>query len=74
MSQSLKARIVGAILDRLTVDELTLLIEALAKSASRHESQALAVKFGRHHDETAAAMRALRFRLINARKLIEDER
>jgi hypothetical protein len=47
--------------------EIMLAIEALAKSASRHESQARAVRFGRRHDETAAAMRALRFRLSAAR-------
>jgi predicted secreted Zn-dependent protease len=54
---------------RLTDPELALVIEALAKSASRHESQARSVKFGRAHDDTAEAMRALRSRLTTERRL-----
>jgi hypothetical protein len=47
--------------------DLALVIDALAKAASRHETQARAVKFGRKHDDTAAAMRALRRRLVRDR-------
>ena len=49
---------------RLTVADLDLLIEALARSAARLESMARSAKFGRKHDESAVRMRALRLRLM----------
>lgn len=54
----------------LTVKELTLLIEALAMAASRHESQARSLIGGwaaAEHDEKAVAMRKLRVRLMKQR-------
>lgn len=48
-------------------DEIETLIVALSIAASRRESQARAVRFGRHHDEQADKMRALRLRLMKLR-------
>jgi hypothetical protein len=48
-------------------DEIETLLVALAVAASRRESQARAVRFGRHHDEQADKMRALRLRLMKLR-------
>ena len=45
-----------------TRQELTAIIDALAIAAARRESQARAVKYGRHHDEAAVRMRLLRLR------------
>jgi len=56
---------------RLTVADIDLLLEALARAASRLESMARTAKYGRKHDETAARMRALRFRLTR-RKMGKD--
>jgi hypothetical protein len=47
--------------------ELTVIIDALALAASRRESQARAVKHGRHHDLAAAKMRLLRARFVQRR-------
>lgn len=54
-----------AILTLFTEDELALLADALARAASRHESQAhvTAGYFRAEHDETAAAMRRLRAKI-----------
>lgn len=57
----------GVKLDGLSVADLDLLMDALAKAASRHESQARFVKWGSEHDKTAQAMRALRSRLWKAK-------
>jgi hypothetical protein len=46
-----------------TAAELELLLETLAMAACRKESQARAVKHGRHHDLAAVKMRLLRARL-----------
>lgn len=48
----------------MTRGERSLIIEALAMAASRHESMARAVKQSRRHDQKAAAMRALRHNLL----------
>jgi hypothetical protein len=56
------------------VRELDLLIEALSKAASRHESQAAfnpAGKNAREHDEKAAGMRKLRTRLVRKKNDLE---
>ena len=53
---------------RLTVAEIDLMIDALARASSRLESIARTLKFGRKHDEAAARMRALRFRLAQERQ------
>jgi hypothetical protein len=48
-----------------TIAELNLLIEALSRAASRHESEArFNPKNARPHDDKAAAMRKLRHRLL----------
>lgn len=52
----------------LTPGELSTLLDALALAASRREAQARYVKFGRHHDDDAAKMRRLRFKLMSIRK------
>lgn len=52
--------------------DLTLVVDALAKAASRHESEARRVKFGRKHDDKAAAMRALRTKLLRVRVFGEE--
>lgn len=50
---------------QFSLREIELLLEALAKTASRHEAQArFNPRSARPHDETAAAMRALRGRLL----------
>lgn len=48
----------------LTIGELELLLDALARAAARLESMARAGKYGRRHDETAARMRSLRMRIL----------
>jgi hypothetical protein len=50
-----------------TTAELTTIIDALAIAASRREAQANAVKYGRHHDEAANAIRILRVRFVQER-------
>ena len=50
-----------------TRQELTAIIDALAIAAARRESQARAVKYGRHHDEAAVRMRLLRLRFMQER-------
>lgn len=52
----------------LSVDDLDTILSALATAASRRESQARAVKHGKHHDDAAAKMRALRRRLLTHRR------
>jgi hypothetical protein len=52
-------------------DDVTLLIDALAKAAARHECQANYVLCGRKHDDKAAAMRRLRARLMQYRVACE---
>lgn len=52
---------------QLSAGDLALLKEALAMAAARKEAQARFVRFGRHHDERAAAMRRLRGRLCAVR-------
>lgn len=47
----------------LTRADRNLILEALAMAASRHESMARVQKFGRRHDQKAAAMRKLRHEL-----------
>lgn len=47
--------------------DIETLLVALSIAASRRESQARAVRFGRHHDEQAARMRALRLRVMKLR-------
>lgn len=44
--------------------ERNLILDALATAASRHESLARVQKYGRRHDLEAAAMRALRLRML----------
>lgn len=53
----------------LIVDEqeIEVLLVALSIAASRRESQARAVRFGRHHDEQADRMRAIRLRVMKLR-------
>lgn len=55
----------SAIITLFTEDELALLADALAKAASRHESQGhvTAGRFRAEHDETATAMRKLRVKI-----------
>lgn len=55
-------------------DELTAVIDALALPASRRESQARAVKYGRHHDEAAVKLRLLRLRFIQERLSLTNGR
>lgn len=51
-----------------TIAEIGLLIEALERAASRHESEArFNPKAAKPHDEKAAAMRKLRTKLLKAR-------
>lgn len=47
-----------------TIDELDLLLAALARAAARLESMAKTAKFGRKHDEQARRMRSLRMRIL----------
>lgn len=56
----------------LTDVEIDLLVKALEKAASRHETYARTVKYFRKHDDIAARMRALRLRLVKTgqRKII----
>jgi PadR family transcriptional regulator, regulatory protein PadR len=63
-----EASLVGMTPVDLTRDELSTLLDALALAASRREAQARCVKFGRHHDDEAAKMRRLRFKLMSIRK------
>ena len=58
---------------QITRDEAALLTDALAKAASRHESQARAVKYGRKHDLAAKAMRVLRSRLYEVEMQKQQE-
>lgn len=51
----------------LSPHQISLLLEALAMAASRHESLARAVKFSRRHDEKAGEMRNLRVLLMKTR-------
>lgn len=51
----------------ITPDEIEVLLVSLSIAASRRESQARAVRFGRHHDEQADKMRALRLRVMKLR-------
>lgn len=53
----------------LIVDEqdIEVLLVSLSIAASRRESQARAVRFGRHHDQQAEKMRALRLRVMKLR-------
>lgn len=44
--------------------DVRLLVSALRLAASRRETQARAIKHGRHHDLQATAMRDLAFRLL----------
>jgi len=57
---------------QITRDEAALLTDALAKAASRHESQARAVKYGRNHDLAAKAMRVLRSYIVE--EIVDDHR
>lgn len=58
----------------ISQNELRLLIRALEKAASRHESQGRSTRYGRHHDAQAAAMRKLRTRLFDLQpKNLEKE-
>lgn len=52
----------------LTADDMTLLIEALERSASRHEAEArFNPRSAKPHDDKALAMRKLRNRLLASR-------
>jgi len=51
----------------LSISDLRVVIDALAKAAARHESQARSVRFGRHHEKAAEAMRDLRRRFVEER-------
>jgi hypothetical protein len=52
---------------RISINDAELLIEALGRAATRHESEASALKPGSYHsgahDRKAVAMRSLRARL-----------
>jgi hypothetical protein len=56
---------------QLSVGDIELLLDALARGASRHQSLATALKIGGHfagkHDRAATAMRDLRARLLRAK-------
>jgi hypothetical protein len=55
----------------MTADEIDLLLDALARAASRHESMARHIGGGFYagrHDDAAAKMRALRFKLLKERR------
>lgn len=55
----------------LTLEDIDLMLDALARAASRHESLAnrRPGTFAAHqHDETAAKQRALRFKLLRVKK------
>jgi len=57
---------------QLTKLEAAVLADALAKAASRHESQARSIKHGRRHDDVAKQMRQLRTMII--REIVEHDR
>lgn len=52
----------------LTIAEQDLLLDALARAASRLESMAKTAKFGARHDETAMRMRTLRMRILRHKR------
>jgi hypothetical protein len=48
---------------RLTLSDIEVLMDALARAASRLESMARTAKHGRKHDQAAIRMRSLRARI-----------
>jgi hypothetical protein len=60
-----------SVIIRISIDEVDLLLDALARASRRHESLAGVLKpggkFGGIHDRKAGGMRALRTKLLGMR-------